>query len=125
MPLTLQSVPLTTCPSLRLIIVKLCIILIIITINIIIYIYMCPRKIFTGMLKTGLTHAALPEAAPKPPNICYNIPLVVPAALSKLLKREGRAGAEGATLPYVGHLQLISTLKIGADCCQLCQYKLT
>ena len=23
------------------------------------------------------------------------------------------------------HLQLISTLKIGADCCQLCQYKLT
>ena len=48
-----------------------------------------------------------------------------PAALSKLLKREGRAGAEGAILPYVGHLQLISTLKIGADCCQLCQYKLT
>ena len=46
-------------------------------------------------------------------------------ALSKLLKREGRAGAEGAILPYVGHLQLISTLKIGADCCQLCQYKLT
>ena len=45
--------------------------------------------------------------------------------LSKLLKREGRAGAEGAILPYVGHLQLISTLKIGADCCQLCQYKLT
>ena len=45
-------------------------------------------------------------------------------ALSKLLKREGRAGAEGAILPYVGHLQLISTLKIGADCCQLCQYKL-
>ena len=48
-----------------------------------------------------------------------------PAAWSKLLKREGRARAEGATLPYVGHLQLISTLKIGADCCQLCQYKLT
>ena len=47
------------------------------------------------------------------------------AALSKLLKREGRAGVEGAILPYVGHLQLISTLKIGADCCQLCQYKLT
>ena len=46
-------------------------------------------------------------------------------ALSKLLKREGRAGAEGAILPYVGHLQIISTLKIGADCCQLCQYKLT
>ena len=46
-------------------------------------------------------------------------------ALSKLLKREGRAGAEGAILPYVGHLQLISTLKTGADCCQLCQYKLT
>ena len=46
-------------------------------------------------------------------------------ALSKLLKREGRAGAEGAILPYVGQLQLISTLKIGADCCQLCQYKLT
>ena len=38
-------------------------------------------------------------------------------ALSKLLKREGRAGAEGAILPYVGHLQLISTLKIGAACC--------
>ena len=46
-------------------------------------------------------------------------------ALSKLLKREGRAGAEGAILPYVGHLQLISTLKIGADSCQLGQYKLT
>ena len=46
-------------------------------------------------------------------------------ALSKLLKREGRAGAEGALLPYVGHLQLILTLKIGADCCQLCQYKLS
>ena len=49
----------------------------------------------------------------------------VRVALSKLLKREGRAGAEGAILPYVGHLQLISTLKIGADCCQLYQYKLT
>ena len=48
-----------------------------------------------------------------------------PDALSKLLRREGRAGAEGAILPYVGHLQLISTLKIGAACCQLCQYKLT
>ena len=46
-------------------------------------------------------------------------------ALSKLLKREGRAGVEGAILPYVCQLQLISTLKIGADCCQLCQYKLT
>ena len=46
-------------------------------------------------------------------------------ALSKLLKREGRAGAEGAILPYVAHLQLILTLKIGADCCQVCQYKLT
>ena len=51
--------------------------------------------------------------------------LVDQDALSKLLKREGRAEAEGAILPYVGHLQLISTLKIGADCCQLCQYKLT
>ena len=49
----------------------------------------------------------------------------LPAALSKLLKREGMAGAEGAILPYVGHLQLIPTLKIRADCCQLCQYKLT
>ena len=48
-----------------------------------------------------------------------------PVALSKLLKREGRTGAEGAILPHVGHLQLISTLKIGADCCQLCQYKHT
>ena len=46
-------------------------------------------------------------------------------ALSKLLKREGKAGAEGAIFPHVGHLQPISTLKIGADCCQLCQYKLT
>ena len=46
-------------------------------------------------------------------------------ALSKLLKCEGGAGAEGAILPYVDHWQLISTLKIGADCCQLCQYKLT
>ena len=41
------------------------------------------------------------------------------------MKCEGGAGAEGAILSYVGHLQLISTLKIGADCCQLCQYKLT
>ena len=49
----------------------------------------------------------------------------IPAALSKLFTREGGAGADGAILPYVGHLQLISTLKIGADCCQLCQYKLT
>ena len=67
----------------------------------------------------------------------------VPGSLSKPCKREGGAGAEGAILPYatychmsvtychchilpyVGHLQLISTLKIGADCCQLCQYKLT
>ena len=53
------------------------------------------------------------------------LPWSVRVALSKLLKREGRAGVEDATLPYVGHLQLISTLKIGADCCQLCQYKLT
>ena len=48
-----------------------------------------------------------------------------PAALNKLFTREGGAGADGAILPYVGHLQLISTLKIGADCCQLCQYKQT
>ena len=47
-----------------------------------------------------------------------------PGALSKLLKCGAGAGAEGAILP-VGHLQLISILKIGADCCQLCQYKLT
>ena len=46
-------------------------------------------------------------------------------ALSKLFTSEGGAGADGAILPYVGHLQLISTLKIGADCCQLCKYKLT
>ena len=45
----------------------------------------------------------------------------VRVVLSKLLKREGRTGAEGAILPYVGHLQLITTLKIGDDCCQLCQ----
>ena len=50
---------------------------------------------------------------------------LTPSALSKPCKREGGAGAEGAMLPYVGHLQLISTLNIGADCCQLCQYKLT
>ena len=46
-------------------------------------------------------------------------------ALSKLVTRKGGEGAEGAILPSVGHLQLISTLNIGADCCQLCQYKLT
>ena len=46
-------------------------------------------------------------------------------ALTKLRGRKGGAGAEHAILPYVGHLQLISTLKIGADCCQLYQYKLT
>ena len=49
---------------------------------------------------------------------------VTRCALAKLIGREGGAGAERAILPYVGHLQLISTLKIGADCCQLCQYKL-
>ena len=46
-------------------------------------------------------------------------------ALTKLRLREGGAGAERAILLYVGHLQLISTLKIGADYCQLFQYKLT
>ena len=46
-------------------------------------------------------------------------------ALTKLRGREGGAGAERLILTYVGHLQLISILKIGADCCQLCQYKLT
>ena len=56
---------------------------------------------------------------------CIRSPLPYLEALSKLLKREGRAGAEGAILPYVSHLLLISTLKTGADCCQLCQYKLT
>ena len=50
---------------------------------------------------------------------------VGPGCITKLRGREGWAGAERAILPYVGHLQLISTLKIGADCCQLCQYKLT
>ena len=55
----------------------------------------------------------------------YEFGQYVREALSKLLKCEGGAGAEGAILPYVGHLQLISTLKIGADCCQLCQYKLS
>ena len=53
------------------------------------------------------------------------LPWSVRVALRKLMKCEGGAGAEGAILKYVGHLQLISTLKIGADCCQLCQYKLT
>ena len=37
----------------------------------------------------------------------------------------GQGRAEGAILPYVRHLQLISTLKIGANCCHQCQYKLT
>ena len=41
---------------------------------------------------------------------------VVAVALSKLFTREGGAGADGAILPYVGNLQLISTFKIGADC---------
>ena len=39
--------------------------------------------------------------------------MAVQVAFSKDLKREGRAGAEGALLPYVGHLQLVLTLKIG------------
>ena len=62
---------------------------------------------------------------PAPPSQVKSLLNAARGALSKLLKREGRAGEEGALLPYVGHLQLISTLKIGADCCQLCQYKLT
>ena len=45
--------------------------------------------------------------------------------LTKLRGRKGGAGTERAMLLYVEHLQLISTLKIGVDCCQLCQYKLT
>ena len=40
-------------------------------------------------------------------------------ALTKLRVREGGAGAKRAIFPYVRHLQLISTLKIGTDCCQL------
>ena len=51
--------------------------------------------------------------------------LLVHGCIIKLFTREGGAGADRALLPYVGHLQLISTLKIDADCCQLCQYKLT
>ena len=39
--------------------------------------------------------------------------------------RQGKKGRSEAILPSVGHLQLITTLKIGADCCQLCQNKLT
>ena len=58
-----------------------------------------------------------------PTTSCNPTPVLV--ALSKLLTREGGAGADGAILPYVGRLPLISTLKIGADCCQLCKYKLT
>ena len=41
---------------------------------------------------------------------------------------QGRGKGKGRSaeiLKSVGHLQLITTLKIGADCCQLCQYKLT
>ena len=34
-------------------------------------------------------------------------------------------GQSAAILPSVGHLQHITTLKIAADYCQLCQYKLT
>ena len=45
----------------------------------------------------------------------------LPAALTKLRGREYGAEADRAILPSVGHLQLISTLKIGADCCQQCQ----
>ena len=38
---------------------------------------------------------------------------------------QGKKGWSAATLPAVVHLQFITTLKIGADCRQLCQYKLT
>ena len=58
------------------------------------------------------------------PVACYN-DFTEGGALRKLLNCEGGAGAEGAILPYVDYLQLISTLEIVADCCQLCQYKLT
>ena len=34
-------------------------------------------------------------------------------------------GRRAAILPSVGHLQLITTFKIAADCCQQCQYNLT
>ena len=52
------------------------------------------------------------------------LPRVCQAALTKLRGREGGAGAERAILPSAGHLQLISTLTIGADFCRLCQYTL-
>ena len=45
----------------------------------------------------------------------------LPGRIEQLLKCEGGAGDYGTILPYVGHLQLISILKIGADCCLLCQ----
>ena len=51
-------------------------------------------------------------------------PYIPRDALTKLRGREGGAGAERAILPYVSHVLLISTSKIGADYCQLCQYKL-
>ena len=48
-----------------------------------------------------------------------------PGCIVQTVELRSGAGAEGAILPYAGHIQLISTLKIVADCCQLCQYKLT
>ena len=41
------------------------------------------------------------------------------------MRKWGRGCTASAILTYAGHLQLISTLKRGADCCQLFQYKLT
>ena len=46
-----------------------------------------------------------------PPPPTPHVPLAIArGALNKLLKCEGGAGADGAILPYVGHLQLIAIL---------------
>ena len=75
------------------------------------------------LLKSAKHHETL-EHSPFDAAI-LTLDAAIPAVWSKLLKCQGGAGVEGAILRYVGRLQLISTLNVGADCWQLCQYKLT
>ena len=81
----------------------------------------CATRIRLGLINAGALLASSRRLIFGGPVIALGLT----GAFTKPCKREGGAGAEGAILPYVGHLQLISTFKIGADCCQLCQYKLT
>ena len=76
-------------------------------------------------MATSPRHASLTYPYPSP----HYVWLMLPGRIHQTEKiAQGRGmekGRSAAILPSVGHLQLITTLIIAADCCQLCQYKLT